>query len=314
MDGSGSALTVSLYTTFTAGQTISTQASRGYLDLDGAKQYHNTLGNFKIGNAQVISLPDDNTLSSTADAMQTLFTGTNNTIGVVPDMGSSQQLVFLLQTSAADIDLGGGNAYTMQLIYNNKVIGFEDDNSSTRGLDFVGYQASTGNWSIEYSPCYQAGNVVCEKYNADTPLKNVQVRVNTANANNFYGMYKFSCGTAFAGGATCGGACADECTMFRGWGNTDLMSSVMSMRKVTFPANYYSSLYADVNLLDFIIVFYQGGSKVSMGLINAYTIVGSTLTNVKASYVNYWDYTITQYNKGSRIPMMLRIGGGILPQ
>lgn len=127
-------------------------------------------------------------------------------------------------------------------------------------------------------------------------------------------MYKFSCGTAFSGGATCGGACVDECTMFRGWGNTDLMSSVMSMRKVTFPANYYSSLYADVNLLDFIIIFYQGGSKISMGLINAYTIVGNTLTNVKASYVNYWDYTSTQYNKGSRVPMMLRIGGGILPQ
>lgn len=80
--------------------------------------------------------------------MQSLFSGTNNTIGVIPDMGSSQQLVFLLQTNAADIDLGGGNAYTMQLIYNNKVIGFEDDNSSTRGLDFVGYQNSTGNWSI----------------------------------------------------------------------------------------------------------------------------------------------------------------------
>lgn len=127
-------------------------------------------------------------------------------------------------------------------------------------------------------------------------------------------MYKFSCGTAFYAGATCGGACADECNMFRGWGNTDLMSSVMSMRKVTFPANYYSSLYADVNLLDFIIVFNQGGSKTSMGLINAYTIVGSTLTNVKASYVNYWDYSLTQYNKGSRVPMMLRIGGGILPQ
>ena len=124
LDSGGSTLSVSLYTTFSAGQTISTQASRGYLDLDGAKQYHNTLGNFKIGNAQVISLPDDNTLSSTADAMQTLFTGTNNTIGVIPDMGSSQQLVFLLQTNAADIDLGGGNAYTMQLIYNNKVIGF----------------------------------------------------------------------------------------------------------------------------------------------------------------------------------------------
>jgi hypothetical protein len=36
--------------------------------------------------------------------------------------------------------------------------------------------------------------------------------------------------------------------------------------------------------------------------------------NIKASYVNYYDYSgNNNYNKGTRIPMMLRIGGGILP-
>ena len=57
-------------------------------------------------------------------------------------MGSSQQLVFLLQTINSDLDTGGGNAYSMRLIYNNKVIGFDDSDDplvATRGLDFVGY-------------------------------------------------------------------------------------------------------------------------------------------------------------------------------
>lgn len=87
----------------------------------------------------------------------------------------------------------------------------------------------------------------------------------------------------------------------------------MAMRKVTFPANYYTSLYADSNLLDFVITFRNDGGIVSTGLINAYTVVGTTLKNIKASYVNYYDYTSTKYNKGTRIPMMLRIGGGVLP-
>jgi hypothetical protein len=39
------------------------------LDLDGAKAYHNT-NTFKIGNAQVVSMKDDKTLSSTANAMK----------------------------------------------------------------------------------------------------------------------------------------------------------------------------------------------------------------------------------------------------
>jgi len=101
--------------------------------------------------------------------------------------------------------------------------------------------------------------------------------------------------------------------MFTGYGTSTLSSSVMSMRKVTYPSNYYTSLYADSNLLDFVITFRNNGGIVSTGLINAYTVVGTTMKNIKASYVNYYDLSSSNYNKGTRIPMMLRIGGGVLP-
>lgn len=69
-------------------------------------------------------MKDDKTLSSTANAMKQFFTGTNNTVGIVPDLGNSQQLVFMLQTLNSDIDIGEGNDYSIKLLYNNKVIGF----------------------------------------------------------------------------------------------------------------------------------------------------------------------------------------------
>ena len=125
LDSNGAELPVSLYLNLAPGTSINVKTSRSYLDLDGTKAYHNT-NSFKIGNAQVVSMKDDKTLSSTAHAMQEFFTGTNNTIGVVPDLGSAQQLVFLIQTMNSDLDAGGGNAYSMRLIYNNKIIGFDD--------------------------------------------------------------------------------------------------------------------------------------------------------------------------------------------
>jgi hypothetical protein len=100
--------------------------------------------------------------------------------------------------------------------------------------------------------------------------------------------------------------------MFTGYSKNDAGSSVMSMRKVTFPANYYSSVYADNNLMDFIVIFTQAGNIVTTSLINAYTVVGARMQNIKAAYVNYYDDG-TNYNKGVRFPMMLRIGGGVLP-
>lgn len=61
-----------------------------------------------------------------------------------------------------------------------------------------------------------------------------------------------------------------------------------------------------------MIVFLRGGTMVSTALINAYTMVGAPMQNIKASYVNYYDAT-TQYNTGIRIPTMIRIAGGVLP-
>jgi hypothetical protein len=139
------------------------------------------------------------------------------------------------------------------------------------------------------------------------------MRVNATQANNFYGMYKFSCGQDFSASVTCPGGCADECTMFTGYGTTLTGSSVMAMRKVTFPSDYYTSLYVDENLLDFVLIFRNNGGIKSTALINSYTVVGTKLQNIKASFVNYYDFSASNYNKGTRIPMMIRIGGGVLP-
>lgn len=52
------------------------------------------------------------------------------------------------------------------------------------------------------------------------------------------------------------------------------------------------------NLLDFLVVFLQGTGFVSASLINAYTMVGTKMQNIKASYVNYFDHNSANYNKG----------------
>lgn len=61
------------------------------------------------------------------------------------------------------------------------------------------------------------------------------------------------------------------------------------MRKVTFDSTqFHSSLYADDSLLDFVVVFLQGSTFATSSLINAYTMVGTKMQNIKASYVNYF--------------------------
>lgn len=87
------------------------------------------------------------------------------------------------------------------------------------------------------------------------------------------------------------------------------------MRKVTFPSTqFHSNVYADQNLLDFLVVFLQGSGFVAASLINAYTMVGTKIQNIKASYVNYYDFDANNYNRGERIPTMIRISGGVLPK
>lgn len=109
----------------------------------------------------MVSYNDDLTLSSTANAMQGFLQGTNSTVGVVPDLGTSQQLLFLLKTPTSSIYSGSNAAtdYTIQLMFNNYVIGFESS-AAGRGLDFVGYLTSSTAWSISGSPCFYQ-TVVC---------------------------------------------------------------------------------------------------------------------------------------------------------
>jgi hypothetical protein len=72
----------------------------------------------------VVSYYDDESLSSTANAIQGFLQGTNSTVGVVPDLGTTQQLLFLLNTPTNKISSGGTSAFTTQLMFNNAVIGF----------------------------------------------------------------------------------------------------------------------------------------------------------------------------------------------
>lgn len=51
--------------------------------------------------------------------------GTNSTVGIVPDLGTAQQLLFLMKTLTGSIS--GGNLatdYQIQLMFNSKVISF----------------------------------------------------------------------------------------------------------------------------------------------------------------------------------------------
>lgn len=52
---------------------------------------------------------DDGTLSSTANAMKLLTQGTNTTMGIVPDLGVPQQLLFLMKVNT--ISSGAGNNF-----------------------------------------------------------------------------------------------------------------------------------------------------------------------------------------------------------
>jgi hypothetical protein len=296
-----------------AGQSTSVEVSKEFLDTGG---YHST-GSYKIGNAQVVSYYDDQTLSSTANAAQGFLQGSNSSVGIIPDLGVTQQLVFLLKTSTTDISAGGNPAtdFTIQLLFNSYVIGFETTGAG-RGLDFVGYLTGSTAWSISGSPCYYQ-TVVCEKYNNDTPTYNTKTLQSANIGINWYGQYNFKCGTSYSPtpSPACSSNCAAECNMFTGYSLSDTGSSVMAMRQVMLPSGYHSPLYADQNLLDFLFVFKQGSSIISYCLVNGYTMTGARMQNIKAAYVNYYDSYNNPYpyNKGVRVPMMVRIGGGVLP-
>jgi hypothetical protein len=51
--------------------------------------------------------------------------GTNTTIGIVPDLGVSQQLLFMMKVTTADIgSAANGRSFVTKILYNNQVIGF----------------------------------------------------------------------------------------------------------------------------------------------------------------------------------------------
>jgi hypothetical protein len=151
------------------------------------------------------------TLSSTANAINGFFKGSNSTVGIVPDMSGSQQLLLLLNVPQNLMDNGGASmAYTMKLMYNSKVISFESGAQSL-GLDFVGYSTSATAWTISTTTCYQDSAIMCQKYsdtlNAQT--NNALNQVNDSSGNSLYGIYTFQCGSSVNTSSLCGASCKD---------------------------------------------------------------------------------------------------------
>ena len=57
--------------------------------------------------------------------MPLFLQGTNSTVGIVPDLGTSQQLLFLMKTLTGSISgASAATNYQIQLMFNNKVISF----------------------------------------------------------------------------------------------------------------------------------------------------------------------------------------------
>lgn len=309
-DNNGNSLNVNLFTSMVTGENIVVTPSSEYLDTGG---WHST--SYKVGYTRIVSYADDLTLSSTANAVAGFFSGTNATVGIVPDLAGSQQLLFLLNVPQSSMDGGSSsNLYTMKILYNPNVIGFETG-ADGLGLDFVGYSTSLSAWSISYTSCYQDSAIMCQKYsNSGSQLMNSQTTTNDSSGNPLYGIYVFNCGGAVNSTSYCpSGVCKSTCQIFKGYSTSDTYGGVVSMRRVTFPSGYHSPLYADSNLLDFVVAFFQNGALVSSTLINAYTIKAAKLTNIKYSYVNFYDNGGSIWNKGVRIPMLARVGGGVLP-
>jgi hypothetical protein len=75
--------------------------------------------------AQVVSYADDYSRSSLGNAIMGFTQGNSSTVGVVPNLNTSQQLIFLLNVPQAKMStLTMNNQYEMKLLYNSHVIGF----------------------------------------------------------------------------------------------------------------------------------------------------------------------------------------------
>jgi hypothetical protein len=96
--------------------------------------------------------------------------------------------------------------------------------------------------------------------------------------------------------------------MFKGANGLNGGGGVVSIRGLNFTSGYQSPIKSSLYNLDFIIAFYNGGDLVSSSLINAYTVSSVRLAKSKITLVNTYSDG-TNYNKGSRIPTMLKYYG-----
>ncbi|KAL4471698.1 hypothetical protein ABPG74_008591 [Tetrahymena malaccensis] len=302
-----------LYNPF-LGDTIQLQANTEYLDLNG---FHSN--QFGIGYTQIVSVPDNQSLSGTADGIgQFLSSSKKNTVGIIPQSNQSQQLLFLLQVPQASyvgLTQNPGNSiynFRMSVMFNPNVLSYQQGFDQF-GIDFAAFQLGTGSvpnqWNVNQVACYAANT--CTWYNQNgqnKPNNNLQYSPSTTTA--VYNIQRFDCITSNFG----------DCNNWQGYKTTASgFSGVFSMRRVQFKSGFQSQIQPDDQLLDFVIAFQRGlitGSNqvqyslVTAQLINAYTISYNQLQNAKISFVNFSDKTL---NPGHKIPTFLRIGGSIMP-
>ncbi|KAL4473220.1 hypothetical protein ABPG72_015601 [Tetrahymena utriculariae] len=292
------------------GQKITLQANTEYLDTTG---WHSSTA-WSLGTTQIISTPDDGTLSGVPNGINALLTGQLNTVGIVPSLQTSQQLIFFLKVTPAQTGTDG-NYYRMSILYNPSVVkyvtGFE-----TKGIDFAAYSSASSKWELDQFTCYSQATKQCVWYNKPQLQTNAIEFTYNSLISNPYAFVRFECGLTTAG------VPVSTCNNFQGQGTTSTQAGALSMRNVYFDSGFQSSIYPDDKLLDFIITFEQKKytepntvyKTVSTQLINAYTIQNYRLSNIKVSYANLYSQSsgTIQANNGFYVPTMLRIGGSIL--
>lgn len=147
----------------------------------------------------------------------TSMVGSTTTVGIVPNLNVSQQLIFLLNVPQSKMStMSGSNAYEMKLLYNSHVIEFENGTEGL-GLDFAAYNLTAANWSISSTPSYQTDKLVSQKYFDNFTgyqASNTHKILRDSMNNSLYGIFRFQCGisslvTAANAATLCGGDCID---------------------------------------------------------------------------------------------------------
>lgn len=70
-------------------------------------------------------MPDDGSKTSLGKGILGFMNNTNTTVGIIPNLGMPQQLLFLLKVPRNAINLvATNNIFKMEVLYNNQVIGF----------------------------------------------------------------------------------------------------------------------------------------------------------------------------------------------